>query len=101
MSYTISLALYAARNFYTIVREFPSGKGFADLVFLPKKAFPEKPALLVELKWDRSAHGALAQIQEKSYCQGLQDYKGRLLLVGVNYNKADRKHSCLIEEAVI
>ena len=101
LSYTISLALYATRNFYTIVREFPSGKGFADLVFLPRKAFPEKPALLVELKWDRSAHGALAQIQEKSYCQGLQDYKGRLLLVGVNYNKADRKHSCLIEEAVI
>ena len=53
LSYTISLALYAARNFYTIHRELAGGKGFADLVFLPRKRFPEKPALVVELKWDK------------------------------------------------
>ncbi len=55
LSYTISPALYAARNYYTIYREFPSGKGFADMVFLPRKRFPEKPALSVDLKWDKSA----------------------------------------------
>lgn len=54
LSYTISLALYAARNFYTIHREFPGGKGFADLVFIPRKCFCEKPALIVELKWDKN-----------------------------------------------
>ena len=53
LSYTISLALYAARNFYTIHRELAGGKGFADLVFLPRKKFQDKPALVVELKWDQ------------------------------------------------
>lgn len=98
LSYTISLALYAARNFYTVIREFPTGKGFADLVFLPRKDFPEKPALLVELKWDKSADSAIAQIYKKQYAHSLRDYHGNLLLVGINYDKATRTHSCKIEE---
>ena len=63
LSYTISFALYAARNFYTIQRELPGGKGFADFVFLPRKRFPDKLALVVELKWDKSAAGAIKQIK--------------------------------------
>ena len=66
MSYTISLALYAARNFYTVYRELPTGKGLADMVFLPRRQFPDKPALVVELKWNHSAEGALAQIKENN-----------------------------------
>lgn len=99
LSYTISLALYAARNYYTIYREFPSGKGFADMVFLPRKRFPEKPALIVELKWDKSARGAISQIKEKQYDRNLEDYRGNLLLVGINYDKETRIHQCVIEEA--
>ena len=53
LSYTVSLALYAARNFYQVYREFPSGSGFADIVYLPRKEFPDKPALIVELKWNK------------------------------------------------
>lgn len=98
LSYTISLALYAARNFYTIYREFPSGKGFADMVFIPRKNFPDKPALVIELKWDQSAFGAIAQIKEKNYCQSLKDYTGNILLVGINYDKKTKKHTCIIEE---
>ena len=98
LSYTISLALYAARNFYTIHRELAGGKGFADLVFLPKKKFSEKPALLVELKWDKSAVGALKQIQEKEYCQSLKEYQGNLLLVGIDYDKKTKEHQCVIEK---
>ena len=98
LSYTISLALYAARNFYTVYREFASGKGFADLVFLPRKNFPEKPALLVELKWDKSARGALAQIKNKEYCRSLEEYQGNLILVGVNYDKKTKEHECVIEK---
>ena len=98
LSYTISLALYAARNFYTVIREMPSGKGFADMVYLPKKRFPEKPALVVELKWDKSAQGAIRQIREKKYCQSLTEYQGKLLLIGINYDKKTRVHSCEIEE---
>ena len=53
LSYTISLALYAARNYYTVVKVMPTGKGRADIVFLPRKQFLDKPALLVELKWNQ------------------------------------------------
>lgn len=98
LSYTISLALYAARNFYTVHRKLAGGKGFADLVFLPKKKFPEKPALVVELKWDKSAAGALKQIQEKEYCRSLEDYQGNLLLVGIDYDKKTKEHQCVIEK---
>lgn len=98
LSYTISLALYAARNFYVIYRELASGKGFADLVFLPRKKFPEKPAIVVELKWDQDAKGAIGQIKNKEYCRSLEEYKGNILLVGVNYNKKTKIHECIIEE---
>ena len=98
LSYTISLALYAARNFYTVHRESAGGKGFADLVFLPRKKFQEKPALVVELKWDKSAEGALEQVRKKEYCRSLEEYQGGLLLVGVNYDKKTKEHSCKIEK---
>lgn len=98
LSYTISLALYAARDFYTVYRELPTGKGFADMVYVPKKRFGDKPAFVVELKWDKSAEGAIAQIRQRQYCKSLEDYAGNLLLVGVNYDKATRAHTCVIEE---
>ena len=98
LSYTISLALYAAGNFYTVHRELAGGKGFADLVFLPRRRFPEKPALVVELKWDQSAEGAVEQIKRKEYCRSLEGYCGKILLVGVNYSKKTKEHQCVIEE---
>ena len=98
LSYTISLALYAARNFYTVYRELPTGKGFADMVYIPRKKFPEKPALVVELKWDKSAEGAIAQIKRKEYCKSLEEYHGNLILVGINYDKETREHECVMEE---
>ena len=98
LSYKISLALYAARNFYTFHRELSGGKGFADLVFIPRKRFMDKPALVVELKWDKDAAGAITQIREKEYCRSLEEYHGKLLLVGINYDKKTKEHSCKIEE---
>ena len=98
LSYTISLAMYAARNYYTIQREMPTGKGYADMVFLPRKKFPDKPALLMELKWNKSAKGAIAQIKQKQYAGSLMEYRDKMLLVGINYDKKTRKHSCVIEE---
>ena len=67
-------------------------------VFLPKR-FSNKPALIVELKCDASADGALAQIRERHYTNSLKDYKGNLILVGINYDKKMKKHTCLIEQA--
>ena len=98
LSYTISLALYAARNFYTIHRELAGGKGFADLVFIPKKQFAEKPALVVELKWDKGAEGAIKQIKDKKYFESLEEYKNNMLLVGINYDRETKTHECKIEK---
>ena len=98
LSYTISLAYYTARNKYTLIRELPAGKGFADLVFLPRKNFQDMPAMVVELKWNYSAKTAIKQIREKNYPEILKDYGGNILLVGITYNKKTRKHNCRIEK---
>ena len=84
--------------YFKPIREFPAGRGFADFVFIPKPEFQNYyPALVVELKWDKSAVGAIEQIKEKQYGNALKDYQGNLLLVGINYNKKTKKHECVIE----
>lgn len=98
LSYTVSLAYYAARQYYTIVRELPTGKGFADLTFIPRKKYPDKPAMVIELKWDQSADTAISQIKRKQYTDALQEYKGNILLVGISYDKQTKKHTCVIDE---
>ena len=97
LSCTINLAFYFAREYYTIVRELPAGKGFADICMIPRKQHTDKPAVVIELKWDKSASGALDQIREKQYGNALKDYQGNLLLVGINYDKHTKKHECMIE----
>lgn len=96
LSYTISLALYAAREYYTVIRELPTGKGFADMVFLPKKHHLGKPVLLVELKWDKDADTAIRQIEEKNYTGVLQEHSGELIMVGISYDKDTKEHECVI-----
>ncbi|MBR2216260.1 MAG: PD-(D/E)XK nuclease domain-containing protein, partial [Selenomonadaceae bacterium] len=98
LSYTISLAYYTARQKYLLIRELPTGKGFADLVFLPRPKQEHLPALILELKWDKAAQTAIRQIKTKDYPKTLQDFQGRMLLVGVSYDKGSRRHECLIEE---
>ena len=98
LSCTINLAFYFAREYYTLVRELPAGKGFADVCFIPRRLHQDKPAVVIELKWDKSASGALAQIKNKNYGDALKDYQGNLLLVGINYDKTTKKHECLIEK---
>ena len=95
LSYTISIAYMYARNHYTIIREMPSGKGYADMVFIPKD---DKPAMIVELKWNHEAETAIDQIKEKKYPKGLEEYRDNLLIVGISYDKKTKKHSCRIEE---
>jgi hypothetical protein len=97
LSCVIRLAYYNAVNDYTIIRELPSGMGFADIVFIPRKA-SDKPAMVVELKYNKDAQSAIRQIKEKKYLKSLEEYQGNLLLVGINYDKATKKHECVIEE---
>ena len=54
--------------------------------------------MIVELKYNRSAEGAIAQIKEKKYVESLKEYQGNLLLVGINYDKESKKHTCVIEK---
>lgn len=97
----VGLAYYSARNDYKLIREFPAGKGFADIVFLPLP-HTDKPALVVELKYDRSACSAIRQILDRQYMQALEDYTGEILLVGINYDKNNKNkpHSCEIKKVI-
>ena len=97
----IAISLFlSTTNTYNVVRELPTGKGYADLVYLPKQGV-NKPALLIELKFDKSAQTAINQIKEKNYLQFFKDYKGEVLLVGINYSKDTKTHQCIIEKAQI
>ena len=95
-----SIALLASMEYYfKPVRELPSGKGFANLIYIPKPEYINLyPALLVELKWDKSALSAIEQIKERKYPDALSQYAGSILLVVVNYDKNTKCHQCLIEE---
>ena len=95
----IAISLFlSTTNTYNVVRELSTGKGYADLVYLPKPGV-NKPALLIELKFDKSAQTAITQIKEKNYLQFFKDYKGEVLLVGINYSKDTKTHQCIIERA--
>lgn len=98
LSYTVSLAYYSACKYYNVIREMPTGQGFADLVFIPRKKFLNKPAMIVELKWNKNADTAIKQIKDKQYPKSFVDYEGNILLVGISYDKIKRKHQCKIEE---
>ena len=95
----IRLAFYNAVNDYEIFSEMPAGVGYADLVFLPVRP-SDKPALVIELKYNKSARTAIEQIRSRNYPASLERYAGRILLVGINYDKNDpaKKHTCIIEE---
>jgi len=96
LRYVIKFAYIAAVEQYLKIEELPSGKGIADVVFLPKK-MSGFPAMVVELKWNKSPKGAIGQIREKNYPAVLKDYGGEIVIAGINYDEKTKKHSCLIE----
>ena len=92
--------LSAMKYYFKPIRELPSGRGFADFVFIPKPEYTgDYPALVVELKWNKDARTAIQQIKEKKYPDTVRQYTGKLLLVGINYDKKTKEHSCIIEKA--
>ncbi len=97
LSCTVLMAYYSAKTYYlNPLMEMPSGKGFADVVYLPKQGV-DRPALVVELKWNHSAKGAIEQIKEKQYVSWIEGYTGEILLVGINYDDKTKSHECVIE----
>ena len=92
----LSLAYYSAQDSYAVYRELQGGEGFADLVFVPRTG-NHNPAMIVELKWNQTAGIALEQIKDRNYIRCLKDYHGKVLFVGVNYDKKSKKHTCQFE----
>ncbi len=102
LAHTVDIAYFAARGYYKKFIELQTGNGFCDIVYIPKT---DKPALLVELKWQDSPTTAINQIKEKKYYKGLEEYSHNLLLVGISYQKDINKHNykehyCKIEKYV-
>ena len=91
----VSVLCFYAENLYHVIREFPTGKGFADIVLLPKKGV-HKPAIVVELKFNKDVKAAIDQIHNNQYPRRLADFYGDLILVGICYDKK-KAHDCAIE----
>ena len=92
----LTIAYIWARNEYIVHREYATGKGYADLVMIPRRHVA-KPALIIELKFSHSADTAIAQIKRKDYPAKIAEYAGDMLLVGINYDKTTKQHTCKIE----
>ena len=96
LRYVIKFAYIAAIDQYLKVEELPSGKGIADVVYLPKRN-SMLPALVVELKWNKSSEGAIRQIKERNYPAVLEGFGGEVVMAGISYDAKKKAHSCLIE----
>lgn len=99
LSSVLTIAYLSTMQYYfQPIRELPTGRGFADFVFLPKPEYKnDYPALVMELKWNKNAETALQQIKNKKYPESILHYTGEILLVGVSYDKASKEHQCNIE----
>ena len=97
LRYVVKMAYISCVDQFAKVEELPSGHGIADIVFLPKRR-SVLPAMIIELKWNASAGGAISQIREKNYPKVLENYGGEILLVGINYDEKTKVHSCVISK---
>jgi hypothetical protein len=96
LSCIISIAYYYAHGDYIFHRELPTGKGYADLVLIPRKNV-DKPAIVIELKSNETASKAIAQIKNRHYADKVGEYTGNILLVAISYDRDTKEHTCQIE----
>lgn len=96
LRYAVKMAYISSVDQYAKVEEMPTGHGIADLVFVPKRR-SALPAMIIELKWNKSAEGAIKQAYERNYPEALKGYGGVTVLVGINYNADTKEHSCRID----
>ena len=98
----VLMAYLSCMDHYRRFEEIAGGKGYLDMLFLPDRD-SSKPALLIELKWDKSAEEAISQIKNIQYQTAAKQYgfQGEILLVGINYNTKTKQHTCKIEHAFV
>ena len=106
LSYSVRLAYFNAEQYYTLIPEMQAGRGYADLAYIPSPKYPDKPAILVELKWNKDAETAMTQILDRRYPDSLEKYRGNIILVAIDYDKEAasgsrgyKHHSCRIGRA--
>ena len=100
MACVLAIAYYSAHGNYIFHREYATGRGYADLVLIPRKNV-RKPAIVIELKYGHSADEAIAQMRERRYWEKVSDYSGDILLVGISYDRETKTHQCKIERSTI
>ena len=98
----INLVYLAARDRYRVEREDKAGKGYVDFIFYPE--IKNADAVILELKVGSTPKKEIQQIKDKNYVLRLRGklgeepkYTGRILAVGISYNKKTKKHSCKVE----
>ena len=97
---TIKLAYLTALDHYVKIEELPSGKGLADIVYLPQRGSPY-PTMIIELKWNKTKESAIHQIKQRNYPAVFESYGGDILLVGITYDINEKNHLCRIERFTI
>ncbi len=97
LRYCIKFAYIVCVDRFLRIEELPSGRGLADVVFIPKRD-TAYPAIIIELKWDKDEEQAIGQIDEKKYAAALSGYDGDIVKVGINYDSDKKIHSCRIEK---
>lgn len=97
----IKRAYFSCGDEYVLLEELPAGAGYADMIYLPKRG-SRLPALVIELKWNQTAKGAIEQIKDRHYPDAIREYGGEILMVGINYDRGapagKRRHTCVIEK---
>ena len=92
----LKLGYLSAIDDFVSIQELPTGRGYADLAFIPRLG-GGKPAVVVELKWNKTEHAAIDQIKNRDYPNALKRFTDNILLVGINYDETTKKHTCKIE----
>lgn len=93
----IRTAFLGAIDHYIEIQELATGKGYADIVFIPRRG-NNHPILVIELKWNKTVSAAIQQIKNRDYPEILKGFNDDILLVGINYDMHSKKHSCVIEK---
>lgn len=102
LSAVVNLMYLSARNKYHVEREDKAGEGYVDFIFYPENR--QDDAIILELKIDSTPDAAIQQIKDKKYALRFlgklgeeKQYRGRILAVGISYNRKTKEHFCKVE----
>ncbi len=102
LSAIVNLVYLAARDQYRVEREDKAGEGYVDFIFYPEQK--NSDAIILELKADGTPQEAIRQIRKRNYALRFTGklgeapkYTGRILAVGIGYNRKTKEHSCKVE----